>query len=75
MFEQFLFNPVFLFLENNNLLNPNQSGFCPNDSCVNQLLSIGYGRNSDFDHDPSHEVKGNFLDISIAFGEVWHEGL
>ena len=60
MFEQFLFNPVFLFLENNNLLNPHQSGFCPNDSCVNKLLSIGHGRNSDFDHNPSHEVKVTF---------------
>ena len=31
---------VFLFLEDNSLLIPNQSGFRPNDSCINQLLSI-----------------------------------
>ena len=37
-FEKIIFN-VFLFLEDTNLLTPNQSGFRPNDSCINQLLS------------------------------------
>ena len=30
---------------------------------------------SDFDHNPSSEVRGNFLDISKAFDKVWHNGL
>ena len=30
---------------------------------------------SDFDHNPSLEVRGNFLDISKAFDKVWHDGL
>ena len=30
---------------------------------------------ADFDHNPSLEVRGNFLDISKAFNKVWHEGL
>ena len=38
IFERIVFNNVFLFLENNSLLTPNQSGFRPNDSCINQLL-------------------------------------
>ena len=65
----------FLFLEDNNLLTPNQSGFRPNDSCINQLLSIVHSIYSDFDHNPTLEVRGNFLDISKAFDKVWHDGL
>ena len=64
-----------MYLENNNLLTPNQSGFRPNDSCVNQLLSIAHKIYSDFDECPSLEVRSNFLDISKAFDKVWHEGL
>ena len=29
----------------------------------------------DFDHNPSLEVGDNFLDISKAFDEVWHDGI
>ena len=74
-FERIIFNNVFLFLEDNNLLTPNQSGFRPKDSCINQLLSIVHSIYSDFDHNPSLEVRGNFLDISKAFDKVWHGGL
>ena len=45
---------------------PKQSGFTPNDFCVNQLLSA-------FVHGIYSEVRGIFLDISKAFDEVWHE--
>ena len=75
IFERIIFNNVFLFLEDNSLLTPNQSGFRPNDSCINQLLSIVHSIYSDFDHNPSLEVRGNFLDISKAFDKVWHDGL
>ena len=66
---------MFLYLENNDLLAPHQSGFRPNDSCIYQLLSIVHSIYADFDHNPSLEVRGNFLDISKAFGKVWHEVL
>ena len=72
IFERTIFN-VFLFLENNNLLTPNKSGFRPSDSCVNQLLSSVYSIYSDFDHNPSLEVRGTFCDISKAFDKVWHK--
>ena len=75
IFERILYNPVFLCLENNNLLTPNQSGVRSNYSCVNQLLSIVHRLYSDFDENPSLEVKSNFLDISKAFDKIWHEGL
>ena len=70
-----LFIIMFLFLEDNKLLTPNQSGFRPNDSCINQLLSIVHSIYSDFNHNPSLEVGGNFLNISKAFDIVWHDGL
>ena len=75
LLERILYNSAFLYLENNNLLTPNQSGFCPNDSCVKQLLSIVHGMYFDFDQNPSLEVRNNFLDISKAFNKVWHKGL
>ena len=50
IFERLIFDELFNFLlENNlispnqsgfNLISPNQSGFKPGDSCINQLLSI-----------------------------------
>ena len=70
-----IFNSIFCFLEENILLNPNQSGFRPSDSCIYQLLSITHKIYSSFDASPSLEVRGVFLDISKAFDKVWHEGL
>ena len=52
-----------VFFLANNLLGPNQSGFKPGDSCINQLLSF----------DDGFEVRSVFLDISKAFNKVWHE--
>ena len=57
------------------LLNPNQSGFRPSDSCINQLLAITHEIFEAFDCNPPLEVKSVFLDISKAFDKVWHEGL
>ena len=37
-FEKIIFNKIDHFLLE--LLNPNQPGFCPSDSCINQLLTI-----------------------------------
>ena len=42
IFERIIYNPVYLCLENNDLLNPHQSGFRSNDSCIYQLLSIDH---------------------------------
>ena len=72
IFERILYNPLFLYLESNNLLTPHQSGFRPNDSCIYQLLSIVHSICADFVYDLSLEVQGNFFDISKAFDKVWH---
>ena len=69
------FNSLLIYLNNNNLLNSNQSGFRPGDSCVNQLISITHDIYKAFDANPSLEVRGVFLDLSKAFDKVWHDGL
>ena len=57
------------------LLNLNQSGFRPSDSCINQLLAITHEIFEAFDCNPSLEVRSVFLDISKAFDKILHEGL
>ena len=42
---------------------------------VYQLIPIVHNIYADFDHNPSLEVRGNFLNISKAFAKVWHKGL
>ena len=64
---------MFNFFNENNLISPNQSGFRPGDSCVNQLLAITLEICKSFDE--GFEVRGVFLDISKAFDKVWHGGL
>ena len=59
----------------NKLLNPNQSGFMPGNSCIHQLISITHKIYVSFDANPSLEVRGVFLDISKALHQVWREGL
>ena len=58
----------------NELLNPNQSGFRPFDSCVNQLLSINHDIFSNFDCDQPKDIHAVFLDISKAFDKIWLSG-
>ena len=57
------------------LLNPNQSGFHPSNSCINQLLAITHEIFEVFDCNPPLKVRSVFLDISKAFAKVWHKGL
>ena len=60
IFEKIIFNKMYTFLQNENLLNPNQSGFRPSDSCTNQLLSITHEFFQSFDATPSPEVRSVF---------------
>ena len=75
IFEKIIFNKIYNFLSEEKLLNPNQSGFRPSDSCINQLISITHEIFEAFDCNPPLEVRSIFLDISKAFDKVWHEGL
>ena len=73
--EKIIFNKIYHFLLEERLLNPNQSGFRPSDSCINQLLAITHEIFETFDCNSTLEVRSVFLDISKAFHKVWHEGL
>ena len=75
VFEKIIFNSLFVHLNNNNLVNSNQSGFRAGDSCVYQLISVTHDIYKAFDANPSLEVRGVFLDLSKAFDKVWHDGL
>ena len=61
IFEKLIFNALYSFFEDYKLLNPCQSGFKKNDSCINQLVSITHEIYSDFDCNPSLEVRGVFF--------------
>ena len=73
IFEKITFNSLFKYLEDNNLLNGNQSGFRPGDSCVHQLLSITHEIYEEFDANPSLEARGVLPDLSNTFDRVWHK--
>ena len=75
IFEKTVFNKIYHFLLEERVLNPNQSGFCPSDSCINQLLAITHEIFEAFDCDSPLEVRPVFLDISKVFDKVWHKGL
>ena len=75
IFEKAIYHNLLNYIERENLLNINQSGFRANDSCINQLISITHEIYRAFNCNPSLEVRGIFLELSKAFDKVWHQGL
>ena len=73
IFERLIYNVMYEFLTENDLLSPKQSGFRSGESCINQLLSINHEILNAFDK--GLEVREIFLDISKPFDKVWHDGL
>ena len=75
-FEKIIFNKIYNFLLEEKLLNPNQSGFCPSDSCMNQPLGITHEIPQALTGNPPLEIWSLSLDISKALDKVWrHEEL
>ena len=72
--ERLTFNEMFEFFIENKLISFSQSGFKPDDSCINQLLSITHDEIYS-SLDEGLEVRSVFLDISKAFDKVWHDGI
>ena len=70
IFEKLRFDCIYDFLDQNCLLNANQSDFRPSDSCEHQLIAITHNIFTAFDANPSIEVRGIFLDLSKAFDRV-----
>ena len=75
IFEKIIFNNLYNYLNVNNLITKNQSGFRPGDSTTNQLLYLVNEIHEAFENPKSLEVRAVFLDISKAFDKVWHDGL
>ena len=68
--KKIIFSKIYNFLFEEGPLNPNQSGFRPGGSCINQLLAITHEIFETFDCNPSLEVRSVFLDISKVFDKV-----
>ena len=75
MFDKIIFNNLYLYLNSNNLITKNPSGFRPGDSTTNQLLFLVDEIHQAFEDRNSLDVRAVFLDISKAFDKVLHEGL
>ena len=73
LFEKMVFQKMYNYFIANNLITKNQSGFRPNDSVTNQLISLVESIHSAFDI--NHEVRSVYLDMSKAFDKVWHKCL
>ena len=73
--EKLVYDSLYTHLVSCEVLDPNQSGFRPGDSTVNQLLSITHTIFQAFDCNPPLDVRSVYLDISKAFDRVWHDGL
>ena len=73
IFERLIFNEMFRFLNENNLISSNQSGFKPGHSCINQLLSITHKIYKSFDD--KFEVRGVSFDTSKVIDKVCHKVL
>ena len=71
--ERLIYNKMFEFFTENELISQNQSGLKPGDSCISQLLCITHDIYQSLDD--GLETRAVFLDISKAFDKVWHEGL
>ena len=73
IFERLIYDEVYPYLIDNNLISSHHSVIKGGDSCINQLLSITHEMYKSFDE--GFEVCRIFLDISKAFNRVWHGGL
>ena len=58
-----------------NLITKKQSGFHPGYLTTNQLIDLVNEIHKSFHHKNLYEIRTIFLDISKAFGKVWHQGL
>ena len=63
-----IFDDIYEHLTDNHLLTPNQSGFCPGDLTINQLLYITHRIYAAFGDFPSRETRAVFLAISKKSG-------
>ena len=73
IFGRLIYNEMYSFFIESDLVSSNQSGFKQEDSCINQILSITHDVYQSLNQ--GYKVRGVFLDFSKAFDKVWNEGL
>ena len=61
IFEKVIFDAIYEHLTDNQVLTPNQSGFRPGDSTINQLIYITHRIYAGFEEFPSRETRAVFL--------------
>lgn len=71
MFERIIYN-MFEYFTANKLIKPNQSGFKPKDSCINQLLSSTHNIYQSFHN--GFEIHSFSWHILVYY-KVWHNSL
>ena len=73
IFEKIVYNQLYDYFTQNNLLSNNQSGFRTGDGTINRLAHfIDY---CNYNISKGYAVPTVFLDISKAFDKVYHKGL
>ena len=72
--EKLIFNKLYSYLQLNDLITKNQSGFRPGDSTTNQLLYLVDEIHQVFDSTESLDVRDVFLDVFKALGTKWCSG-
>ena len=76
LFERIIFNSLFNYLEESEILTACQSGFWCNDSCLSQLSAIAHDVcNAFYANAPLKTHFWVFLDMTKAVGSVWSAGL
>ena len=75
IFERIVFDNIYTYLDENNLLNSNQSRFRLKNPRVYQLMEITHNIFSWCDCNPTLEIRTVFFDISKDFDKIWHKGL
>ena len=71
--ERLIYNKMFEFFTENELISQNHSGFKPGDLCISQLFFITHDIYKSLDD--GLETRAVFLAISKAFDKVWHKDL
>ena len=65
--ERLIYNNLLEYFIDNDLISQNQSGFKPENSCINQLISISHESITHQSFDEGLEAREIFLNISKAF--------
>ena len=82
IFERIIFDNIYRYLDEHNLLNPNQSWFRPKDSCIYQLIEITHnifsnGRSSEWASINTGVPQGSILGplLSLIYINDLSEGI